>query len=167
MVSGLPGSGKSYFASRLALRLGAHYITSDRTRKAMDRMGRYTFEDKLMVYEQMVVLARDALQLGNDMVVDATFYRQSFRELFFKLADEFHQPIYLMEVVADEAVVKERLLRPRRESEADYNVYLHIKSQFENFEEPHLVLQSVNGTADHNLEIALEYIKPVHEGMRH
>ena len=53
IVSGLPGSGKSYFASRLARKFEATYINSDLMRKKIEAQGRYAFDDKLNVYEEM------------------------------------------------------------------------------------------------------------------
>ncbi len=164
LVSGLPGSGKSYFASRLAAGLGAQYINSDKTRKEMNRMGRYTFEDKRVVYERMAALTDEAMKRGSDVVVDATFYNLIFRKLFIGLAEQHNVPLRLIEVVAEEAIAKERLMRPRKYSEADYAVYQKIKSQFETFEEPHLILKSANLPVDRNIEIALDYIQGVHEG---
>jgi predicted kinase len=164
IVSGLPGSGKSYFATRLATRLNAVYISSDRIRKSIGRMGLYTFEDKLVVYRHMAVLAGAAVDSGQEAVVDATFYHRTFRELFINLALQTKVGICFIEVVADEAIVRERLDRPRGESEADFQVYQQLKGQFERYEDPHLVLQSGNNTIDKNLVTALEYIREIHEG---
>jgi len=46
IVCGLPGSGKSFFAHRLAAKLDALHISSDKTRKEMKTLGHYTFTDK-------------------------------------------------------------------------------------------------------------------------
>ena len=85
IVSGLPGSGKTYFASRLAKDLGAEYVSSDLTRKAIDSRGEYPFEDNLTVYEEMARQAGDVLRQGNAVVVDATFYTSKMRSVFFTL----------------------------------------------------------------------------------
>jgi predicted kinase len=164
IVAGLPGSGKSYFASRLAERLDARYINSDRLRKEMDRMGKYTFHDKLIVYLRMAEMMTSAVMQGRDVVVDATFFRRSFRNLFADIARRYQTPFFFIEVIADDAIVKERLSKPRKESEADYMVYLDLKTKFEPIEEPHLTLYSRNVPADKNLEAAMEYLQGVHEG---
>lgn len=163
IVSGLPGSGKSYFASRLAARIGADYINSDKTRMAMGRMGQYRVEDKSAVYERMAELAAGFLDLGQDVVVDGTFYLRTFRTRFDELARRRNIDVHFIEVVADDAVVRERLSRPRKYSEADYAVHEIIRDQFEPFEEPHLVLHSANDPAAVNLQIALEYLQGIHE----
>ena len=40
-VMGLPGSGKSYFAHKLAGKLKAIYIGSDQVREKLDLLGEY------------------------------------------------------------------------------------------------------------------------------
>ena len=140
IVSGLPGSGKSYFASRLAARLDAEYINSDKTRMAMNRMGRYSVEDKWLVYDRMAELAAGFLDLGKDVVLDGTFYLRTFRERFAELARRRNTDIQYIEVIADDAIVRQRLSRPRKYSEADYKVHEVIRNLFEPFDQPHLVL---------------------------
>ena len=163
IVSGLPGTGKSYFALRLSQRLGAEYISSDRTRKAMDAMGKYAFEDKLNVYEEMAKTAGGYLRQGKTVVVDATFYRHEMREIFRTLATLLHQPICYFEITAPEEVVKERLSVPRTDSEAGFAVYQQLKPQYESLPEEHLVLQSTNDNIDRMLSKAIDYIKRVNE----
>jgi len=163
IVSGLPGSGKSYFASRLAQKLGATYISSDLMRKEMNAQGRYAFEDKLNVYEEMAHKAAEELRKDKQVVVDATFYRKEMRELFLTLATLLHRKIVLFVIVADERVVVDRLRRPRKDSEADLAVYKLVKSQYEQMEMDHLTIESRNDNLDHMLREATEYILKVDE----
>lgn len=163
IVSGLPGSGKSYFASRLARYLGAEYISSDQTRKAMDAMGRYRFEDKLNVYEEMSKKTSELLKQGKGVVVDATFYRHEMRNIFMTLCKLLHQPVFFIEIRADEDVIRDRLSRPREDSEADYAVYLKLKDEYEDPSDSHLVLQSTNENAEAMLKKALAYLEQINE----
>ena len=50
VVSGLPGTGKSYFAEKLSGRLGAVHFNSDKMRNALHVRGKYTIGDKLHIY---------------------------------------------------------------------------------------------------------------------
>lgn len=163
IVSGLPGSGKSYFARRLAQKLGAEYINSDATRRAMNAMGRYGFEDKLNVYEEMASRAGDNLRKGRTVVVDATFYHHEMRNLFLTLGKLLHKPICYLEVQAEEGLIQDRLSRPRTDSEADYAVYQQLKLQYEAPAEDHLILHSTNENISDLLDEALEYIQDIHE----
>jgi predicted kinase len=163
IVSGLPGSGKSYFAVKLAKRLGAEYISSDQVRKAMDAMGRYRFEDKLTVYEEMAKKTGEGLRRGKAIVVDATFYRHEMRDIFSTLCKLLYKPCFYLEIRADRELVEERLSRPRPDSEADVAVYHQLVSEYEVPREDRLVLQSTNSNIEAMLTEAVAYIGKNHE----
>lgn len=57
IVIGLPGSGKSFFASQLAQLINADYINSDQVRKTMMPPGHYSQQEKHSVYSQMLTQA--------------------------------------------------------------------------------------------------------------
>lgn len=163
IVSGLPGSGKSFFASRLSKRINGKYISSDLTRKMIDARGQYAFEDKINVYEEMARLAGDPLREGKTVVIDATFYKKQMRNMFLTLATLLHQKVVYFEIVADEDTIRERLSQPRLNSEADFSVYKQIKPQYEAFEKEHLILESTNDDIDGMLTRAMDYIQEVNE----
>jgi predicted kinase len=54
IVFGLPGSGKSFFASRLAKMINADYINSDMIRKEMFASSTYSEKEKAAVYNVMI-----------------------------------------------------------------------------------------------------------------
>ncbi|HEY9489757.1 MAG TPA: ATP-binding protein [Chryseosolibacter sp.] len=163
IVSGLPGSGKSFFASRLSKKVNGKYISSDLTRKMIDAAGQYAFEDKINVYEEMARLAGDPLRQGKTVVIDATFYRKEMRNIFFTLATLLHQKVAYFEIVADEDTCRERLSHPRLDSEADFSVYKQIKPQYESYDNDHLILESTKDDVDGMLTKAMDYIQEVNE----
>lgn len=158
LICGLPGSGKSFFASRLAAKLNADYISSDRVRKELLATGRYSFEDKLRIYRRMAERAGALVRQGKDVVMDATFHHHSMRELFTRAALQNRCPVRFIVIVASDALVKERLSRPRTDSEADLGVYQTIKAQFEKLTQPHLRLQSEADNIEQMLAAAVDYL---------
>ena len=54
LVLGLPGSGKSYFAGRLAQKINAEYLNSDQIRKEMFQGRTYSDSEKAKVYEALL-----------------------------------------------------------------------------------------------------------------
>jgi predicted kinase len=158
IVSGLPGSGKSYFAEHLAASLDSIYINSDQVRHALQKSGQYSFEDKLVVYMHMLVQAKQALEHNRDVVIDATFYHHTMREMFLRLAYGYNTPFRVIEVIADENLIRERLSIPRKFSEADYSVYEKIREDFEEITMPHLTVQSTNDNLESMLNVAINYI---------
>src|SRR5690554_6007565 len=131
IVMGLPGSGKSYFASRLSDKVGATYIGSDALRKEMKAMGKYSAADKNRVYDRMVALAKNGLNEGKTIVLDATFFKKYLLDRFVSLAREHYAPYRIFWIVAAEEVIKERVSKKRGDSEADYEVYLKLAEEFE------------------------------------
>ena len=159
LVAGLPGSGKSYFASQLALKIDASYINSDLVRKALGTLGKYTFKDKLEVYSKMVSLAESSLRKGRPAIVDATFYLQSTRNMFIELARKYASVIHMIVVYADEGLIKQRLSLPRKDSEADFSVYKQVKTEFEGLKFPHLELESTDDNIETMLNRAVNYLE--------
>ena len=163
IVSGLPGSGKSYFASRLAQRTGARYINSDLVRREIDARGQYAFEDKLTVYEEMARRTSEEIRQGNTVIADATFYREEMRNLFVTLAKLLHEKVCFIEIVAREELIRERLKQPRLDSEADFSVYELVKAQYEQQKEDRLILESGNDNIEDMITKGEEYIKAFDE----
>lgn len=163
IVAGLPGSGKSFFAEKLAGRIDASYVNSDRIRQSMHASGKYSFQDKLVVYTKMAELVRKLLRKGKTVVVDATFYKRTMRELFNNVAIENSTTVCIIEVIASESLVLERLKRQRLYSEADASVYYRIKDEFEEITEPHLCIESTEENISVMLDKAIEYIHSIYE----
>ncbi len=158
IVFGLPGSGKSYFASRLAGMMQAVHINSDRLRKEMFHQGSYTDSEKAVVYNEMLKKAKEAIGQNKNVVLDATFHRSETRELF-GMEIEGEAGIFFIEVVADEGLIMQRLKKERPDSEADFEVYKKILQQWEPLHASHLILESTNANADAMLQKAAQYLK--------
>lgn len=158
IVFGLPGSGKSYFASRLASALKAQYLNSDELRSKLFSKRTYTEAEKLLVYDSMLTSMSDALSKKISMVLDATFYSKSIRSKFEKTAFEFNEQIIYIEVTAPDHLIEERLEKPRVYSEANFEVYLKIKALFEPLLTDHLILISSNSNISSLLGKAIQYI---------
>ncbi|SHN25112.1 hypothetical protein SAMN05216311_107316 [Chitinophaga sp. CF418] len=152
---GLPGSGKSYFAERLATSINAMYINTDRLRKAMINTRTYSTDEKLSVYDEMLQKMQAAVQRKKDIVLDGTFYRKDIRRKFILEAKD---GITFIEVQAPEALIQERLQQKREDSEADFKVYHIVKAQWEPLEREHLILQSTDKNITDMLQRAIDYI---------
>lgn len=157
LVMGLPGSGKTYFAERLAKSLGADYCSSDRLRKQMFARRTYSTYEKEKVYKVMLTRMQESITQGKDLVLDATFHKRQTRDEFRELAAG--AKLFFIQVWADEKLTRERLKKTRPFSEADIKVYLLIKEKWEAVLHPCLSLQSTNNNIDSMLQGAVNYIK--------
>ncbi|MFN7991360.1 MAG: AAA family ATPase [Candidatus Micrarchaeia archaeon] len=145
IICGLPGSGKTSLARALANKTGAAHISSDLVRKGLFPKPAYTEEEKLAVYARMEDLCREAIGSGKDAVVDATFYRESIREGFLRIAREGGTRSFVILCELPEAETEKRLGRRRRggPSDADFGVYLRMKKGFEPIKGTHLRIDSM------------------------
>jgi predicted kinase len=158
IITGLPGSGKSYFAERLAQNLQAEYASSDSIRKTKFLNRTYSAKEKEMVYEEMLNRMLLSISHGKDIILDGTFYLDRLRQMFVRHALPDCTIIFI-EVTADESLIQERLKKARTDSEADEKIYHLIKSQWEPLNEPHLTLHSTNENMNEMLELAHQYIQ--------
>ena len=158
IVFGLPGSGKSYFASRLAKMIRADYINSDRLRKEMFKESTYSTQEKAAVYHEMLAKMMEAVNQNRNVVLDATFHKNDTRKLFMKEM-EGKGGIYFIEVQANENIIRERLKKERPYSEADFKVYKLIRQHCEPLNDPHLLLESTDENIDSMLQKAADYLK--------
>lgn len=155
IVLGLPGSGKSYFAERLAKMINAVYINSDRLRKELFPKRTYSDLEKTTVYNAMLKKMVEANAGNKNLVLDATFHKKETRKLFTEAVD-FN--LFFIEVYADESIIKERVKKSRPYSEADFEIYKQIRQQWEPLGEPHLKLESTNNNIDLMLLKVKEYL---------
>ncbi|MEO8961144.1 MAG: ATP-binding protein [Ginsengibacter sp.] len=160
IVFGLPGSGKSYFASRFAKMINAGYVNSDKLRKEMFTERVYSDKEKKVVYDTMLEQMKKAVQQNNNLVLDGTFHKKDTRKLFVEEIQMLGEDeILFIEVWADEEIIRERVKKARPYSEADFKVYQFINQHNEPLDEPHLVLQSTNDNLNEMLQRASEYLK--------
>ena len=157
LVIGLPGSGKSYFASELARLLNAAYINSDIERNKMLAEKTYTEKEKLAVYDLMLKKMSGQVKENNNVVLDATFYKTAIRNKFISEA-RGKVALYFIEVIASEALTRQRLKKQRPDSDADVEIYKKIQQQWEPLSEVHLTLESKEDNIGEMLQKASDYL---------
>lgn len=157
IITGLPGSGKSYFAGRIAQMLSAAYINSDKVRRELLVLPSYSCEEKILVYDEMLKRAIQASEHGKEVVIDATFCTNALRKKFTNELQKI-SGVFFIEMVADEDVIKERLMQRSNDSDADFNVYKSVKKLWEPVSGSHLVLKSTNDNINDLLEETADYL---------
>lgn len=158
IVLGLPGTGKTTFANELSERLGIASYNTDKLRVRLGRTGLYAERDKKWIYNKLAEQVRTELEVGNSVIVDGTFYKESLRDKFKELAREHEVPVKWIEIYAREAVVKERISKTRRYSEADFSVHQKVKVDFDHLKEKHIRLHSDREPMEEMIRKAIDYI---------
>lgn len=123
LVGGLSGTGKSHVALTLLERLGAIRVRSDVERKRLagltalqrpapaDAARLYGPAMTLRTYARLQAIAADLLRAGLNVIVDAASLRRHERDAFRALAASEGAAFSLVECVAPEAVLRERIVR--------------------------------------------------------
>ncbi len=161
MICGLPGTGKTTLAKAVAEKIDAISINSDSIRMSMLEEREYTEEEKKMIYQAMFEEAGKNLKEGKNVVLDATFYKKELRESVEEVAKEAGTGFCIVECVTHEDLLKERIFKRKKEeteSEADFEVYKKVKTQFEPIEEEHLAVDT-SVELEKQIELVMNYIK--------
>ena len=131
IISGLPGTGKSYFCNRLAERLPFLILESDALRKVLSPAPSYSSQESSRLFRAVHLLIERLLKKGVSLILDATNLSERYREHLYSITDRLDIKLILVRVEAPPEVVYERL-RARREnteskSDADWEVYQRMK----------------------------------------
>nr|AWJ66122.1 hypothetical protein [uncultured bacterium] len=161
LVGGLPGSGKTYFSKALAHHSSACHINSDVVRKDLQLMEKYDLNTKKKVYEEMLSRTKKHLLIHPLVIVDSTFYLEKIRNLYLDLAHSLSLPIKIIEIKAAPETIKKRISHQRPDSEADFEVYLKLREQFEPYIQPHLTLWSDQLSTENMIKEAMAYIQSI------
>lgn len=123
VMHGLSGSGKTTAAQKITEKLGAVRVRSDVERKRVHGLatgartqaqpfgGIYGPEGTRLTYERLVQAARDVVESGYGVIVDAAFLRRAEREEFRALAREIGAPFLIASCRASEGALRGRVAR--------------------------------------------------------
>lgn len=137
VVCGLPGVGKSTVARAIADRLDADVLRTDVVRKELFEAPEYTSDETRAVYDELLARARERLDDGRAVVLDATFKTRTRRHDARELAADIGAEFRLVYVDCDSEVVERRIAARDDVSDADFEIHLQFKDRFEPVEMDH------------------------------
>ena len=145
-VSGLPGTGKSYFCSKLAERLPFVILESDALRKALFPSPSYSSPESSHLFRAVHLLIKRLLEKGVSLILDATNLSERYRERLYSIADRLDAKLILVRVEAPPEVVRERLKarqgNPGNNSDADWEVYQRMKPSVQKIQRNHYAVDT-------------------------
>ena len=147
LFSGLPGVGKTSLANELAPLINGVILSTDKIRKELISKPTYTNEEKKLIYNVMLLVARYLHNAaGVNCILDATFNtEESRRTAKEKLANVSSEQIYIVECVCPEDIVISRLKARKGDySDADIDIYRKMKQVYEPVKERerHIVIDT-------------------------
>ena len=147
-VSGLPGTGKTYFCNKLAGRLPFVILESDALRKTLFSSPSYSLPESSRLFRALHLLIERLLEKGISLILDATNLSERYREYLYNIADRLDVRLILVRVEAPPEVVYERLkaraegTNPGNKSDADWRVYQRMKSTVQKIRRNHYAVDT-------------------------
>ncbi len=147
-VSGLPGTGKSYFCARLVERLPFVILESDALRKTLFSPPSYSPEESARLFRVLHMLIERLLKKGIPLILDATNLSERDRERLYNIADRLDARLILVRVEAPPQLVYQRLEARKNggnsadNSDADWEVYRKMKPSVQKISRKHYVADS-------------------------
>ncbi len=148
VVSGLPGTGKSFFCRKLAEKLPFLILASDALRKVLFPTPQYNEQENKRLFSACHVLIEELLKKGIPVIFDATNLLEHHREYLYRAAERAGAKLILVWVEAPPEVVRQRLIArertpvPERDSQAGWELYNKMKPRREKISRNHLVVDT-------------------------
>ncbi len=142
---GLSGTGKTFLSKKLLEKYPLFYLSSDIERKRLLNLspeehyfaefqkGIYTPEITEKTYDYLIKKALEEASYGRDVVIDATFREEKYREKLKEVAKKAQVEIYWILCTAPDEIVKERMEKRLKEgtySDALFQIYFKQKENF-------------------------------------
>lgn len=133
MVSGLPGTGKSYFSRKLAEQIPCVILETDMVRKTLFPTPTYTPDESFQVFQASHLFIEGLLRRGIRVIFDATNLQERHREQIYAIASRSGAKLIIVQVQAPPETVRERLQTRQKErgpltrSDADWAVYERMR----------------------------------------
>lgn len=149
VVSGLPGTGKSFFCRKLAEHAPFLILESDALRQVLFPDPTHSPEESTRLFAAIHAIAREYLSRGISIILDATSLLERHREVLCGIADQQGARLVIVRVEAPPEVVRQRLEARRRRaddpqatSQADWSVYQRMSTSLERISRPHLAVDT-------------------------
>ncbi len=141
LVSGLPGTGKTYFSQKLCERLPFVTLESDALRRVLNPSPAHSRSESARLFSAIHILCERLLREGHSVIVDATNLTEEHRQHFYNISDGAGVKLIIVHIEASPATVKDRLENrgnePCNNSDADWKVYKRMRKSVDKIKRKH------------------------------
>ncbi len=146
LISGLPGTGKTYFSKKLSECLPFVTLESDALRRILNPSPNHGKAESARLFYAIHLLCETLLKEGHSVIVDATNLTEKYRRHFYDISDRLGFKLVIVHLTANEPVIKGRLDKRAKEcdthSDADWKVYLRMKKSVDKIKRKHYSLDT-------------------------
>jgi predicted kinase len=167
IFSGLPGTGKSTLAEAVGRELGIPVFAKDWLESTILRGGLIPGDPEKPLgatgYELLTTLAQRQLSMGQSVILDSVATTESIREAWRQITDQFCAAWRVIECVCSDTTLHKKRVEQRQRGipgwyELEWGQVENLKSQFIPWNEPRLILDSIE-SFEKNLSSAIEYCR--------
>ena len=161
IVCGLPGVGKTTIAKDLAPLINAVVLSTDKIRKELIPNPTYKKQEKKLIYNVLLIVAKYLHQAGINCILDATFNTENSRKELRKKLGLSQEQICIVECICPDDIVISRLKdRKNNYSDADISIYKKMKRIYQPIKEEHIILDTNQQSTKTNVkEIVNQLLK--------
>lgn len=148
VMVGLPGTGKSTLAREIAQALPAAVVESDWVRKTLFPAPTHSGQESYFVHRVARAVIGRLLRRGISAISDATNLVEFHREFLYHMADQNGAGLLVVQVVAPEDVIQQRLEQRRVDrtphdlSDATWQVYQRMLKTQEPIRRPYITVST-------------------------
>ncbi len=158
IVCGLPGVGKTTIAKNLAPLIDASILSTDKIRKELISNPTYQKEERALIYDVMILLAKYLQQAGRNCILDATFNKEYSRNQVKNMLKVSEDQFFIVECTCPEKIIFSRLKnREKGYSDADVSVYQKMKKIYEPVKDKHIAVDTLQDS-EYNAKLIFEQI---------
>ena len=161
IVCGLPGAGKTTIAKDLAPLIDAVVLSTDKIRKELIPNPTYKKQEKKLIYNVLLIVAKYLHQAGINCILDATFNTENSRKELRKKLGLSQEQICIVECICPDDIVISRLKDRKNDySDADISIYKKMKRIYQPIKEEHIILDTNQQSTKTNVkEIVNQLLK--------
>ena len=143
IVCGLPGAGKTTFAKKLAPLINAVVLSTDKIRKELMVSPTYEKEERKLIYDVMILLAKYLGDTGTNCILDATFNKEYSRTEVKKKLEIPDKDFFVIECTCPEDIIISRLKERKNDySDAGVEIYEKMKKIYEPAKRKHITIDT-------------------------
>lgn len=139
IICGLPGTGKTTLAKSLAPLLQATILSTDKIRKELFSQPTYSKEERELIYDIMLLIAKYLHKSGQNCILDATFNLEKSRLEVKEALSLNENEFKIIECHCPEEIIISRLNKRRGDfSDAGIDIYFKMKKIYQSVQMPHI-----------------------------